>query len=211
MILDDETEPPTKPHAAPPIPDDYALIRPILDQRLGPVVDAMTRSGMPPDEIVEVIARDHHATISVLSIERYTHHIKAVRESSPSQATNAYLDAAIQERHEELVKEAPEDLRRIDTAINFLDQVIQGNADFIGPRAETTITDTGKVALLSGVPDAIVLKERVNSAKAIGPLIALKYRLTGKRIDGEREQTAQETLEESLKVVYGPTAKKLGS
>lgn len=207
MTETDEEELPLKPFTAPPV-GDYETILPIISQGVGAVVDAMDRSGVDANEIVEVLARDHHVRVDEVSVRRYLHHVKVVRASAPT-ATNAYLDAAIKQRHEELQIEAPEDLRRFDTAIDFLDRVVRGDPTAVGEKATVEVTDRGKILQSAGLTDAVLLKERVQAAKAIGPLIALKYKLTGKRIDGEREQTAQETLDETLKIVYGPTAKRL--
>lgn len=199
LIDDDETDWTRPPFARapvvqadevlPPLDDEYALLAPILDHGLGAVVEALTQAGRAPSVVAEVLLRDHGIQVAPTAVGRYMVHVAVVRKARKlgNRPAHPELDAAITARHEELKREAPEDLQRIDRAIGFLDKVVGGDKEALG-----------------GANANIVLRERVKASKELVASVAAKYEVTKRKIVPDENEDKQVDLVAILQGAYGP-------
>lgn len=200
LILDEETDWTRPPFGRPPPPledagapdvrdDEYAIMAPILDHGLGVVIEAMTGAGKGPDAIATAILRDHGVQVTPTAVGRYMVHVAVVRRAHRlgNRPAHPELDEAIRARHEELKREAPEDLQRIDRAIALLDDVVQGAP-----------------AVLGGADPNIVLRERVKAAKELVVSVGAKYEITKRKLLPEEGGDKQADLVAILQSAYGP-------
>lgn len=200
LIEDEETDWTRPPFARPPPPledpvapnpddDELALMAPILDHGLGGVVEALTAAGRAPAVIVETLKRDHGVLVAPAAVGRYMIHVQVVRRARKlgNRPAHPELDAAIRGRHEELAAEAPEDLKRIDKAIGFLDKVVDGDKAIIGEANAN-----------------IVLRERVKAAEKVVQAVGSKYEITKRKLLPEEGGDKQADLVAILQAAYGP-------
>lgn len=199
LIDDDETDWVRPPFARPPVvqadevlpplDDEYALLAPILEHGLGAVVEALSQAGRAPAAVAELLLRDHGIQVAPNAVGRYMVHVAVVRKARKlgNRPAHPELDAAITARHEELKREAPEDLQRIDRAIGFLDDVVLNKESAIG-----------------GADKNIVLRERVKASKELVNAVAAKYEVTKRKIVPDEGGDKQIDLVAILQGAYGP-------
>lgn len=197
MLTDDanDTDWTRPPFRFPPdLPDsagssEFALLSPILENGLGAVVEVMSGAGRAPAEIAREILQSHGVTVLPSAVSRYMLHVTVVRKARKLGTRPAHpeLDAAITERHEELSREAPLDLQRMDRAIAMLEDVVNA-----------------KPEMVAGVTTDIVLRERVKAAKELIKAVAGKYEVTKRKLLPDETANSQETIVDILRAAYGP-------
>lgn len=198
LIDDDESDWTRPPFWRPPAPvildgpptptdNEFELMRPILDNGLGTIVESLHASQQPVEAIAAALFRDHGVEVAPHAVGRYMLHIQIVRKLHKIHVpVHPALDAAIVGRQKELADQAPEDLKRIDRAIDFLDRVVRGDPEAIGFADEN-----------------IVLRERVKASKEVVAGIKSKYEVTKRKLIPEDAGKVID-LVSILKQAYGP-------
>jgi hypothetical protein len=181
--LAQEADAPTMVHATEIVDDPTTALKLIEGCKLGPLIEQLHNEAHGPVEISRTLTRLHGVQISAVIIERWVSEEIRVREALRS---NPLVRKWVEEHAEELTAAVGTDLRTLDSAVDYLRDIIKGNGD--------------DLELMS--PDERV-KQRIKACREAAKVIQTKYELTGEPIVQRKRKGPAERMRVLALEVYG--------